>query len=219
MESPKKNNKTLIIFITLAVLIIARVMLSIFTNSTKENETQKEKEIQQSTTLDLSDQNAINETIPENSALTPDDSSSQQALAQMEANCAEIKGQYANLNEVKKNHKIENLFFNIHKEIDGKIFRLRFFFKDGENSEIPTYLVYEEDINEEELIIENTSHQKGPLYKKIESAKGEILFTGSAYDMPGELDLFLYYENNILKDLQGDVNLPGIGLTHLECRY
>jgi hypothetical protein len=52
------------------------------------------------------------------------------------------------------------------KKIGGTIYRLRHFFKDGDEGEIETFLVYQEDQNETPSIVEKSHYNKGKLYKK-----------------------------------------------------
>lgn len=110
-------------------------------------------------------------------------------------------------------------FRNIHKKVDGTIYRLRFFYKDGDNGDIPTYLVYKEDSSENEFIVENTSKIKGKLYQKIEKANGEILYDSEAFELQGKNDLFIRYENEEIKELQGFLDIEAQERFPLDCIY
>lgn len=132
--------------------------------------------------------------------------------------CESLRGRYANVKELKKIEKVSTRFLNIHKRVEGIVYRLRFFYKDGTENEIPTFLLYKEDKNEEERIIENTAYKKGPEYSKIEKAEGIILYTEEGANLGKEQDLFLHFENNELKDLQGiSPHLPV--KDYIECRF
>lgn len=120
----------------------------------------------------------------------------------LEKKCSLIKKDFEDSNQVKKNEFISIRFVNLHKKIDGIIFRLRFFYKDGDEGEIPTYLLYEEDANAEEHIIEKTAYKKGELYKKIEKKNGTIIYKEEGMTIPNKDDLFLHFINGQLKRLQ-----------------
>ncbi len=195
----------------LAIRIVLNNIDDAKNNSSKEV-IKDNKDTKNLTTQDAQDiQSAIvanvdNSNFPENEFKT------------MEEDCLRINQHYSNIESIKKNYKTHLLFTNVHKQIDGKIYRLRFFYKDGDNGEVPTYLVYEEDQNEDELIIENSSQKKGPLYQRVERSQGEVIYNAEAYNLI-QNDAFLHYENGKLKDLQGDLDISGRGLVHLECRY
>ena len=61
-------------------------------------------------------------------------------------------------------HKLVPRFENIHKKVEQTIYRLRFFYKDGEEGEIENFLVYKEDSSENPHLIEKSPYKKGPLY-------------------------------------------------------
>lgn len=140
-----------------------------------------------------------------------------------ESTCENLKNVYASKSEVKKKYTPELRFHNIHKKIEGNVYRLRFFLKDASENEIPTYLVYEENQNEEEMIVENTPYKEGELYKRIKKAEGEIIFEADAYSISRHLksnpnaELFLHYENDVLKDLQGQSEHSSVSV--IDCKY
>ncbi len=95
--------------------------------------------------------------------------------------CQTLKANYANIEEIKKNEKADLRFFNIHKKVDGIVYRLRFFYKDSSENEIPTYLVYTENQNDEDILTEKSAYHKGKLYKKVEKAQGEMISFHTVY--------------------------------------
>ena len=97
---------------------------------------------------------------------------------------------------------------------------MRYFLKDSNENEIPTYLVYvyKENQSEKDILTEKSTYKKGKLYTKIEKAQGEILYSEEALNIGVEKDLFLHYENNVLKDLQGISPLPD-EKDFIECRF
>jgi len=134
--------------------------------------------------------------------------------------CAELKLKIKKLAQEKElNNLFEERFTNIHKEIDGKIYRLRYFKKEHMEGERPRFILYEEDQNEDAHMIENTDYVKGPNYKKIEKEPGEILYSEKGMVM-GENNhsLFLHFINGELKSLQG--SLPEFTAeAMMDCQY
>lgn len=122
-------------------------------------------------------------------------------------NCAELKQKIKKLVEEKElNNIFEERYTNIHKEIDGKIYRLRYFKKEHMEGERPRFILYEEDKNEDAHMIENKDYVKGPNYKKIENGPGDIIYSEKGMVM-GEDNhsLFLHFINGELKSLQGSM--------------
>ena len=74
--------------------------------------------------------------------------------------CKEYKETYPYLDKLKLEIPIQLRFENTHLKINNKIYRLRHFFKDGDEGEIETFLVYLEDQNEDAHIIEKSSYHK-----------------------------------------------------------
>ena len=132
--------------------------------------------------------------------------------------CDSMKASYINIDEVKKKEKIDIRFVNIHKKVDGIVYRLRYFLKESSESEIPTYLVYKENQNDEDILTEKSAYKKGKLYNKIEKSTGDILYTEEAMNIGQEQDLFLRYENRALRDLQGVSTLQG-EKDLIECQF
>jgi hypothetical protein len=93
-------------------------------------------------------------------------------------------------------------FSNVHKSIGKTIYRLRHFFKDGDENEIETFLVYKEDSQERASIVEKSTRTKGSHYLKIENAPGQIIYHEEGYSSTDEV--FLHYINNKLEGLQSD---------------
>lgn len=203
------KGKKKVLLVVLALLIVTRLVLTVVENNQEKNQSANEFSSE-----------------PVSVALNPDANLSKmpdEAVVIHHSNekedlCQLLRGRYANLKELKKSEKITTRFLNIHKKVDGVVYRLRFFYKDGNENEIPTFLLYKEDKNEEEHIIENTAYKKGLQYQHIEGAEGVILYTEEGTNLGLEQDLFLHFENNELKDLQGiSPHLPV--KDYIECRF
>lgn len=126
-------------------------------------------------------------------------------LVNQKSDCEILKKPYAHLDKLKKNEALDLRFENTHKKIENKIYRLRHFFKDGDEGEIETFLVYLEDKAEMARIIEKSSYTKGQLYTKIETTKGKILYHEEGVNLSENVSgtLFLHYINNQLMGMQG----------------
>lgn len=135
--------------------------------------------------------------------------------AMPQAACNTLQKSYANLEWLKKNQRPDLRFNNTHKKIGTQIYRLRHFFKDGDEGEIETYLVYLEDSLENASIVEKSSYQKGKLYLKIEAQEGQILYREEGLNL-GE-HLFLHYVNNQLSSAQGIG--PENSKEFVDCRF
>lgn len=203
-----KKNKVLII---LAVLIIARLLIVVFESHKDEKETTATSVTSSADSAELNPDATLSKTPAE--AVT-----AQNTNTTRNEMCQIMKDHYANMESVKKIEKVSVRFLNIHKRVDGIVYRTRFFYKDSSENEIPTYLLYKEDQNDEEHLIETTAYKKGPQFLKIEKAQGEIIYTEEGMNIGTDQDLFLHYENKILKDLQGISPTPE-AKDFIECRY
>lgn len=132
--------------------------------------------------------------------------------------CKSMHSSYQYINEVKKLKNVDLRFVNIHKKVDGIVYRLRFFYKESSENEIPNYLVYKENQKDEDILVEKSSYKKGKLYLKVENDQGEIVYSEEGLNVGAEKDLFLHYENKVLKDLQGVSPLQG-EKNFIECRF
>jgi hypothetical protein len=119
--------------------------------------------------------------------------------------CQGLRDIYRNSREVKANNTHSTRFYNLHKKIEATTYRLRFFYKDGAEGEAPTYLLYKEDNNGDEHIVESKSYKKGPMYQEIENAEGETTYTEEGLTTGKSKELFLHYVNNKLEMLQGNL--------------
>ena len=144
--------------------------------------------------------------------------SSELVLINQKSDCEILKTPYAHLDELKKNEKLDLRFENTHKKVDNKIYRLRHFFKDGDEGEIETFLVYLEDKAEMARIIEKSSYSKGPLYTKIEEAKGKILYHEEGVNLSESGTLFLHFINNQLMGMQGILENQN-DHKNIDCRF
>lgn len=142
-------------------------------------------------------------------------SNSNLAAALPQAACNTLQKSYASLEWLKKNQRPDLRFNNIHKKIGTQIYRLRHFFKDGDEGEIETYLVYLEDSLENARIVEKSSYQKGKLYLKIEAQEGQILYREEGLNLGDHL--FLHYVNNQLTSAQGIG--PSNSKEFVDCRF
>lgn len=206
-----KSNKNLIIIIALTIIAVVGVFLII-------------KNIKTSVpNVSLGGSTTSVDLIPTNPDVNlseaPEEAVTQQnASTSKNSICQSLRSSYANLSEVKKKEKVDLRFVNVHKNIDGVIYRLRFFYKDSSENETPTYLVYKENQNDEDILTEKSAYKKGKLYNKIEKAQGEIIYTEEGMNIGKDQDLFLHYENNVLKDLQGISPFPN-EKDFIECRF
>lgn len=90
-------------------------------------------------------------------------------------------------------------FKNSHLKVEDKIYRLRFFYDDGDEGEIPTYQVFLEDEQEYADLIETTKLSPGPLYQEILKKNVESLYEESGL-LNEDNDEFIHVENKkILK--------------------
>jgi hypothetical protein len=198
-----RKNKTIII---LAILILARVIIFIFDNYKEKNITSSKLQ------TELTAQDPFQEKI------APTELTNATKLGPKTEICNNLKLKYSNEAEIKKNAATDSRYINIHKKIDGIVYRLRFFYKDSSENEIPTYILYKEDQNEEEHLIEKSSYKKGLKYKKTEKALGEIIYKEEGLIITGDHEIFLLFENSKLKMLQGNV-LDQTKDKFYECRY
>lgn len=133
--------------------------------------------------------------------------------------CAKAALLFKDQKLVKAQYSPSTLFRNVHKKINNTVYRLRFFYKDGDNGNVPTYLVYQEDKSDNEYIIESTPIKKGNIYKRIEKAQGEIIYDSEAYELKDKNDLFIRYENGEVKELQGLLDIEAHERFPLDCIY
>lgn len=204
-----KGKKKKILLIVLTLLVITRLVLTY-----SEHQKSKTEHITDVSPAPITD----NISPDANLSKIPDEAVIAHHSNEKDNLCQSLRGRYANLRELRKVEKVTTRFVNIHKKVDGHVYRLRFFYKDGTESEIPTFLLYKEDSNDDEHIIENKSYKKGQQYTSIEKAEGEILYTEEGVNLGQDQDLFLHFENNELKDLQGiSPYLPV--KDYIECRF
>lgn len=134
--------------------------------------------------------------------------------------CQSLRDIYRNSREVKANNTHSTRFYNLHKKIDGATYRLRFFYKDGAEGEAPTYLLYKEDNNGDEHIVESKSYKKGSRYQEIENTPGETTYTEEGLTAGKSKELFLHYVNNKLEMLQGNLaEGTGIEKNFIDCKF
>lgn len=133
--------------------------------------------------------------------------------------CQTLRAQMPGVADWQKNGQaVSERFTNIHKNINGQIFRLRTFFKEHAEGETPVYLVYKEDQNEEAHIIEKSEYKKGREFLKVEKAKGEILYTEKGLSIGEDQSFFVHYINSELKGFQGSFPLNP-SLANVDCRF
>lgn len=145
---------------------------------------------------------------------------SELVIVNQKTECEILKARYFQLDQVKKTEKIDLRFENTHKQIEKKIYRLRHFFKDGDEGEIETFLVYLEDRAEMARIIEKSAYKKGTLYKKIEEASGITLYHEEGINLNENVSgsLFLHYINNQLMGMQGVLQNQN-DHKNIDCRF
>ena len=203
----KKN----ILIIVLAALIVVRIVI-VFLEKKADHTVSTASPTSSSDT-------EVHELNPDaNLSKTPEEAvTSQNATTQNDV-CESMRSRFQNLSDVQKTEKTSIRFVNIHKKVDGVVYRTRFFYKDSSENEIPTYLLYKEDQDEVDHLIETSPYKKGPQYLAIEKAPGTIIYTEEGVNIGTEQDLFLHYENKILKDLQG-ISPPPAEKDFIECRF
>lgn len=203
------KSKKYILIIVLAALIVARIVIFVMENKKADHSVL-------SPTATPAEVQVINPDV--NLSKTPEEAVTSQNETSQSDLCQSMRAHYQNLSEVQKMEKTSIRFVNVHKKVDGVVYRTRFFYKDSSESEIPTYLLYKEDQNEEDHLIETSPYKKGPQYLKIEKAFGTIIYTEEGVNIGSEQDLFLHYENKILKDLQG-ISPQRSEKDFIECRF
>ena len=201
------KSKKYILSIVLAALIIARMAIVFFENENVG------PPISDSTSVTVTQLNP-----DANLSKTPNEAVTSLNSTTPNSACQSLRSKFQNLSEVRKIEKTSVRFVNIHKKIDGIVYRTRFFYKDSSENDIPTYLLYREDKNEDDYLIETSSYKKGPQYLKIEKSEGTILYSEEGVNVGIDQDLFLHYENKELKDLQG-VNASSGKKDFVECRF
>lgn len=202
----KKN----ILIILLAILVIARIVIVVLENKKVDHSTTS------SSFTSPVEMHTLNPDV--NLSKAPGEAvTSQNSMTESDL-CQSMRDHYQNLSEVQKMEKTSIRFVNVHKKVDGVIYRTRFFYKDSSENEIPTYLLYKEDQNEEDHLIETSPYKKGPQYLKIEKAMGTIIYTEEGVNIGAAQDLFLHYENKVLKDLQG-ISPQRSEKDFVECRF
>jgi hypothetical protein len=121
-----------------------------------------------------------------------------------ENECQSLYKKFENVSELKRTQKYSVRFVNYHKLVGGVKYRLRFFYKESNESEVPTYLLYKEDQNGDEHIVESTGYKKGKKYQFIENSDGETTYNEEGINLGLNQDLFVHYINNKLEMLQGN---------------
>lgn len=203
----KKN----ILIIVLAALIVVRIVIVFL-------EKKADHTVSTASSTSSSD-TEVHELNPDaNLSKTPEEAVTSQNATTQNDLCESMRSRYQNLSEVQKTEKTSIRFVNIHKKVDGVVYRTRFFYKDSSENEIPTYLLYKEDQDEVDHLIETSPYKKGPQYLTIEKAPGTIIYTEEGVNIGTEQDLFLHYENKILKDLQG-ISPLSAEKDFIECRF
>ena len=208
----KKN----ILVIVLAILVVARIVIVIMEKNKVDHTAESSTESSAVVPMTTSEVHEFNPDA--NLSKSPEEAVTSQNPAVQSDICKSMRDHYQNLSEVQKMEKTSIRFVNVHKNVDGVVYRTRFFYKDSSENEIPTYLLYKEDQNEEDHLIETSPYKKGPQYLKIEKARGSIIYTEEGVNIGAEQDLFLHYENKVLKDLQG-VSPQGSEKNFIECRF
>lgn len=132
--------------------------------------------------------------------------------------CESMRARYQNLKEIKKIERTSIKFANTHKKVGQEIYHLSFFHKDDPTEDTPTYSLYIETPDQTLKLIESSSHKKGVEYKKIEKTQGSVLYSEEGLNVGKDQDLFLHFENDDLKDLQG-VNSDAENKDFIECRF
>jgi hypothetical protein len=207
-----KSRKNILI-IVLAVLVIARIVIIQI-----ENRKTAEKLAEDQTSNDIA--GTVKVVTPESSNVTdveqnPSEAATNHTTPDQADQCHTLREKYQSLKDLPKSEKTSIRFVNIHKKVDGVVYRTRFFYKDSSENEVPTYLLYREDQNDEPVLVETTKYKKGPKYLEIEKAQGNVVYTEEGVNLGPLQSLFLHYENKELKDLQGSNDAKNF----IECRF
>lgn len=120
--------------------------------------------------------------------------------------CLELKKEnspYASIEKLKTKEKVYPRFENTHLKFEGKIFRLRRFFKEGEENEKEKFLVLEENENEEATLKESNDYKPGTLFQKLSNAETEVIYKEEGVQT--QSGVFLHYINGQLQSLQGTI--------------
>lgn len=210
------KNKLVTIGIILVILIFARMIFSYLTDTQTED-----KELLKEAIVKPINSNEPNEVHDASVALLDKVSEAEELDREytQEEICEEAKKLFGSPQLVKSIYKTNQLFVNEHKDINGKVYRLRHFYKDGDNSQIPTYLLYEEIDDEDAIIIESSSHKKGPKYTEIEQENGLMLHYSEAYEIVKDHDVFIQFDNGQVKEIQGKLNLSDSEEYFLNCSF
>lgn len=199
-----------------ALIIVAIIGAFLFSNYTRPPSSPTTNAILD-TTAPPSETRAEN---PDSTLLSKDEEASvSHNTADM---CQSLRTSFSEIEKIKQSESVDIRFVNHHKKVDGIVYRLRFFYKDSSENEIPNFLVYKENDNDEDILIEKSSYKKGKLYKKIEMALGETLYTEEGLNIGSDKNLFLHYENKKLKDLQGMIpnqSEKKDRANYIECRF
>lgn len=196
----KKRSKLFLIIIPIVTLIA----IGIFFLRNIKDHTNKLNQ----TNLTILEKNIIPHLQPENSNLPTDQSSTTSS-----PECLKLNNLYSKLEAIKKMPSATLRYQNIHKRMDGSIYRLRFFYKDGAENERKHFLVYKENQSldgEEAEIVEKSPYKKGPLYLKVERNNEEIVYNEEAFTIGSNQETFVVYINQ-------KINL--IQIQNLECKF
>jgi hypothetical protein len=118
--------------------------------------------------------------------------------------CEQYKNRFADLARLKQTVPLKFNFENIHLAVNGNIYRLRHFYKDGPEGQIETFLAYIEDENEHARIIEKSLHVPGELYQKLAKEKKSIIYKEEAYTTPAS-NIYVRFINQKLVMVQGNL--------------
>ncbi len=125
---------------------------------------------------------------------------------QAEDPCLELKKEnspYASIEKLKAKEKVDSRFENTHLRFEGKVFRLRRFYKEGSENEKEKFIVLEENKNEEATLKESNDHKPGKLFQKLLNAPTEVIYTEEGVQT--QSGVFLHYINGKLQSLQGTI--------------
>lgn len=120
--------------------------------------------------------------------------------------CLELKKEnspYASIEKLKTKEKVYSRFENTHLRFEGKVFRLRRFFKEGAENEKEKFLVLEENENEEATLKESSDYKPGTLFQKLSNVSAEVIYKEEGVQT--QSGVFLHYINGKLQSLQGTI--------------
>ncbi len=131
--------------------------------------------------------------------------------------CDNLKDEIENEKHVLNNKSFNQRFENLHFKKDGEIYRTREFLDNDSEGDFKVYLVYNEDLEENTTIMEQSKRKPGKLFlefkKFIKLNPESILFQERGYESLTD-DQYIIYQDGKISGFQGKFqNSP------IECHF